>query len=79
VRKQSLMRGPSNTVRGLHRARGRRGLGQTTRGVGRRHCVTGSARGGPALPRVAVQSATERTTAPPRLTRGLKGLRLFCH
>ena len=30
-------------------------------------------------PRVAVQSATERTTAPPRLTRGLKGLRLFCH
>jgi len=36
-------------------------------------------RGGPALPRVAVQSATERTTAPPRLTLGLKGLSLFCH
>ena len=29
-------------------------------------------RGGPALPRVAVQSATERPTAPPRLMRGLK-------
>jgi len=28
---------------------------------------TGSARGGPALPRFAVQSATERTTALPRL------------
>jgi hypothetical protein len=40
---------------------------------------TGSARGEPALSRVAVQSATERTTAPPRLMRGLKGLRLFCH
>ena len=29
-------------------------------------------RGGPALPRVAVQSATERPTAPPRLMRGLR-------